>query len=298
MSRDAVTIVFADVSGSTGLFERLGDDAARSAIRRVLSLCGEVVQGHGGRVVKTIGDELMAAFPGVERGVRAALEMQRRLNDETDVPVEQRLGLRIGLHHGPVLLEEGDLFGDAVNTAARIAGLARRDQIVASASSLARLPAELALCSRSLGRVRVAGKQRRIEIVDIVWQEDTSNLTSIQIPEDSSGDSQCRRLTLTFCGRILQLGNGSRVLTLGRDAVADIMVDAEWVSRHHATIEHRRGFFVLTDHSTNGSFVSIDGEALMHLHRAELLLHKRGLISLGQSPDKDADLVLEFHCSQ
>lgn len=297
MSRDAVTIVFADVSGSTGLFERLGDDAARRAIRRLLRLCGEVVQSRGGRVVKTIGDELMAAFPGVEGGVGAAVEMQRRINRETDTSVE-RLGLRIGLHHGQVLLEEGDLFGDAVNTAARIAGLARRDQIVASASCVARLPAELGFRTRSLGRVRVAGKQRLIEIVDIVWQEDTSNLTSIQIPDDSSENSQHTRLTLTFCGRILQLANGSRVLTLGRDADADIVVEAEWVSRHHATIEYRRGFFVLTDRSTNGSFVSIDGEELMHLHRAELLLHKCGIISLGQNPDQDPDLVLEFHCSQ
>jgi class 3 adenylate cyclase len=296
MSRDAVTIVFADVSGSTGLFERLGDTAARRAILQVLNLCADVVQRHGGRVVKTMGDELMATFPDMQRGMDAAVKMQRRISCEADGAPE-RLGLRIGLHHGAVLLEQNDLFGDAVNTAARIAGLARRDQILTSAASLARLSSSAEFCSRSLGRVRVAGKQQLIEIVDVIWQEDTSNITSIQIPDEISENSHHHGLTLKYRGRTLQLSNSSRPLVLGRDAVADIVIDTEWVSRHHATIEYRRGFFVLADSSTNGTFVSIDDEELLHLHRAEILLHKCGIISLGQSPDKDPGLVLDFQCS-
>src|SRR5665213_906796 len=133
--RRALTILFADISGSTRLFETRGDEIARRLIANVLIALAEVAVRHGGRVIKTIGDEIMCTFPGALQGLLAATDMQRRIKNDEELQ-RDNLAIRIGLHHGDALVEDNDVFGDAVNTAARMGdkGLARRDQIVATAS--------------------------------------------------------------------------------------------------------------------------------------------------------------------
>ena len=120
MSREHRTVVFADVSGSTRLFEGLGDELARGIIQHVLYRCASLVVRYQGQVVKTIGDEVMATFPGADVALQAAIEMQRWAQHDRKM-CEQALGLRVGLHHGHVLAEDSDVFGSTVNTAARIA---------------------------------------------------------------------------------------------------------------------------------------------------------------------------------
>src|SRR5690606_6059905 len=119
-----LTILFADVSGSTRLFEQRGDVEARRLIANVLDALTEVASRHGGKVIKTIGDEIMCTFPGAMQGVLAACDMQRRLAHDPEF-VKDNLAIRVGLHHGDALVEDGDVYGDAVNTAARMASLAK-----------------------------------------------------------------------------------------------------------------------------------------------------------------------------
>ena len=121
-------ILFADVSGSTKLFEQRGDVEARRIIAAVLDALTKVCNSHGGKVIKTIGDEIMCTFPGAMNGVIAATDMQKRVAHDM-VFVRDNLGIRIGLHHGDTLVEDNDVYGDAVNTAARMASLAKREQI-------------------------------------------------------------------------------------------------------------------------------------------------------------------------
>ena len=122
------TILFADVSGSTRLFETKGDVEARRLIAAVLEALTQVCRQHGGRVIKTIGDEIMCTFPGALNGILAACDMQRRMGRDINF-VRDSLAVRIGLHHGDALEEDdGDVYGDAVNTAARMASTAKREQ--------------------------------------------------------------------------------------------------------------------------------------------------------------------------
>ena len=132
------TILFADVSGSTRLFETKGDVEARRLIALVLGALTQVCQQHGGRVIKTIGDEIMCTFRSALQGVLAACDMQRKMARDIEF-VRDNLAVRIGLHHGEALLEDNDVFGDAVNVAARMTSLAKREQIVTTASSLREL---------------------------------------------------------------------------------------------------------------------------------------------------------------
>jgi class 3 adenylate cyclase len=291
------TILFADVSGSTKLFELRGDVIARQLISAVLNALGEVAARHGGRVIKTIGDEVMCAFPGAVNGLLASTDMQKRVAHDIAF-AKENLAIRIGLHHGDALHEDGDVFGDAVNTAARMASLAKREQIVTTASTVEGVTAG-AVRSRSLGTARVSGKMLPIEIVDILWQEDMANVTTVQraIRLDSLPNAMAPKLTLKYKGRTFELSPSSPPFTLGREANSSLVIDAEWVSRNHAMIEYKRGYFMLSDRSTNGTWAKLGEDDELRLHRDEIHLRKTGTISLGQAGAVNKEDVLAFTCT-
>jgi adenylate cyclase len=295
--RQPLTILFADVSGSTKLFETLGDEAARRIVSGVLQVLAEITRRHGGKLIKTIGDEVMCTFPGALNGLLAATDMQKRVSTDPAF-IRDNLGIRIGLHHGETLVEETDVYGDAVNTAARMASLAKRDQIVTTASTVTGVTNTGPLRTRSLGTARVSGKLQPIEIVDVMWQDDTSNVTTVQrVVKLVEAQQRKARLLLRYRGQAIELDELAPPYTLGREASNNLMVDAEWVSRTHATIEYKRGYWVLGDRSTNGTWVRLGEAEELRLHRDEIQLRSRnGFISLGQETALNPDYVLQFQC--
>src|SRR5687767_9204380 len=114
MSERQATVLFADVSGSTKLYETAGDATALEAISGCLAAATRATQLAGGRVVKTIGDEIMALLPGPDAAAHAAADMQGKIDALPEV-AGTKLGVRIGFHHGPVLQRDNDVFGDTVN---------------------------------------------------------------------------------------------------------------------------------------------------------------------------------------
>ena len=295
--RRALTILFADVSGSTRLFETYGDEAAVRMVGGVLVALAEVAARHGGRVVKTIGDEIMCTFPGPLHGLLAATDMQRRVRNDAGFQ-RDNLAIRIGLHHGDALVEKDDVFGDAVNTAARMAdkSLARRDQIVATASTVDGVKSTTGLRVRSLGTARVLGKQAPIEIVDVLWQEDLAHVTMVQRVMHATEPAAGARLLVRFKSQVFELDE-SASFSIGRDPASSLVIETEWVSRNHALIEWKRGYFMLADRSTNGSWLKIGDDDELFVHRDETHLRRAGSISLGQAhPLDDAELVY-FQCA-
>ena len=294
--RRALTILFADVSGSTRLFETRGDVEARRLVGAVLLALAEVAARHGGRVVKTIGDEIMCTFPGPLHGLLAATDMQRRIRGDEGF-ARDNLAIRIGLHHGEALVENGDVFGDAVNTAARMAdkNLARRDQIVTTASTVNGVTQTTGLRVRPLGSARVLGKQAPIEIVDVLWQEDLAPVTTVQRAMDV--EPACgSRLVLRYRSQVFELDEGAS-FSIGRDPTSSLIVETEWVSRNHALVEWKRGYFMLADRSTNGTWLRTGNDDELLVHRDETHLRRSGSLSLGQAhpPVDEGDLVW-FQC--
>jgi len=296
--RRALTILFADVSGSTRLFETHGDEVARRLVGCVLIALAEVAARHGGRVVKTIGDEIMCTFPGPVHGLLAATDMQRRIKGDA-VFQQDNLAIRIGLHHGDVLIENDDVFGDAVNTAARMADktLARRDQIVTTASTALGVSNTTGLRTRSLGAVRVLGKQAPIEIVDVLWQEDVAHVTTVQRVMQPVEECARAHLMLRFRSQVFELDEGA-AFSIGRDPASSLVVETEWVSRNHALIEWKRGYFMLADRSTNGTWLKIGGDDELLVHRDESHLRRSGTISLGQAHQGDSVDLVHFQCAE
>lgn len=292
-----LTIVFADVSGSTALFETRGNLEARRLVAGILNALAEVTQRHGGRVIKTIGDEIMCTFPGAMQGLLGAVDMQKRVAQDLDF-ARENLAIRIGLHHGETLQEDGDVYGDAVNTAARMASLAKREQIITTASTVKLLTNAGMLRTRSVGQARVAGKQKPIDIVDVMWQEDTSNVTMVQRAIRIGPEDEPRiGVQLRYRGRAIDLDELAQPFTIGRDATSSLVVDAEWVSRYHALIEYKRGYFVVSDRSTNGTYVQFGEDEEIRVHRDEVRLRRKGIISLGQAILLNPEHLLYFQCS-
>ncbi len=295
---DQLTIVFADVSGSTKLYETRGNLEARRLTAAVLTALADVTKQHGGRVIKTIGDEILCTFPGPMQGMLGAIDMQKRVAQTPEFSREN-LAIRIGLHHGETLIEDNDVYGDAVNTAARMASLAKREQIITTATTVQMLTNVGMLRTRSMGQARVAGKQKPLDIVDVQWLEDTSNVTMVQraITIDAAQEARIR-LHLRYRGQAIDLDELAPPFTLGRDAASSLMIEAEWVSRYHALIEYKRGYFVVSDRSTNGSYVKFGEDEELRLHRDEVRLRRSGIISLGQAVAQNPDHLLYFQCSE
>jgi adenylate cyclase len=271
-------ILFADVSGSTSLYEKVGDQRALAAVELVLSELRKSIAFQRGRVVKTIGDEVMAVFENADAAMQAACDMQNRV--AAIAPIDKiRLAIRAGFHFGPAIEEDGDFFGDAVNTAARMAGLAKGGQVITSGSTADALSPLLQASTRELDAMLVKGKQDEIRIFEVIWR-DSDDLTALAARESRVSTHE-PTLTLTYGEQILKLGTARPSASLGREAANDLAINDKMASRVHCKIEYRRREFFLVDQSTNGTYVKFDGDAEIVLKRERLLLRGRGAICLG-----------------
>ena len=294
--QNQATLLFADICGSTSLFEKYGDLRARQIETQVLDLLAACTVAHQGTVIKTIGDEIMSRFPDAERGVSAACEMQQGIKDDP-VLAELSIAIRIGLHHGPVLVEKNDVFGDAVNVAARMVALAKADQIITTRETVSHLSAESRQTIRGLGRSWVRGKQNEMEIAEVIWYE-SGSLTQM-----SDGETQkilrnqlYARLILDYRDQNIPITPSTQVFTIGRGLKNNLVVERELVSRSHAAIEFRQGKFILKDNSTNGTYLLLENGARFFVRREEFTLHERGVICLGQAAFEQNPDVIRYEC--
>lgn len=290
-------VLFADISGSTRLYEILGDTRALATINGCLDILQRLTKDHRGRVVKTIGDEIMALFPDADTAVQTACEMQLAVTAMP--PVDNiRIAIRIGFHCGPVIEDErdGDVFGDTVNTAARMANIAKGGQIITSGVTVSKLPRVMRASARLLDALTVKGKAEDIEVFEVIWQE-SSEMTMMSGRTQSLHAAQEAGLRLVHRGEEFILDAERPSAMLGRDAQAEVVIQDRMASRAHAKIERRRDKFVFIDQSTNGSYITINGEKEIQLRREELLLRGSGRISFGHSYSKDPSEVVEFFCN-
>lgn len=131
---EKLAVLFADICGSTTLYERLGDETARRLIANCITSMTKEVTDHKGTLIKTIGDEIMCTFPTAEAVVSAACAMQSTVKNGG------RMNIRIGIHYGNVICESGDVYGDTVNIAARVASITRANQIMTTRAVVEPLP--------------------------------------------------------------------------------------------------------------------------------------------------------------
>ncbi len=281
------TVVFADLTGSTRVFEALGNEKATRAITRLTHWIATVCGAHGGRVVKMLGDGVLAVFPEGASAVGAAVELQRvHAARIQHWPAKLRMRLQLGLACGEIIEVDGDCYGDAVNVASRLSDLSGAEQIWATQAVVDQIVMPLAGARvLGLGRIAVRGRSEPCSVFRIEWQEELSSemLTApaalhalAQPAMRSSG------IELHWLDRRQRYDASRLPVRLGRAADAEFVVDDRRVSRWHASISWRNNKFVLSDLSSFGTWVRFAGAPTeLALRREECVLHDGGEIALG-----------------
>jgi adenylate cyclase len=289
-----LSIMFADICGSTKLYDSLGDARAREVVSTTLNLLTEVIHRYKGTVIKTIGDEIMCTFDDAEIATKAACDMQESLDEANDEGVtEVPVAIRIGFHYGPCIMEDGDVHGDAVNVAARMAAQAKARQIITTAESAKLLPSALQENTRFVDFANIKGKGE-IEIVEFIWQEDDVTCMSVDISSVTASPTVQTQLRLEYRDTFVLLNQEREFAVLGRSATCDIPVNESLASRQHIKIELRRDKFFLIDQSTNGTYVQQMDGTQSFVRREEILLHGEGVISLGRAMNDNPQELIRF----
>ncbi len=284
-------VLFADVSGSTKLYETAGDQVAKAAIDQCIRIMCDCTNAAKGLVIKTIGDEIMATFPSADTAADAAIEMQSAISELKPVG-NSKIGIRIGFNWGPIVEADGDIFGDAVNVASRLSHVAVKGQIITARDTVMLMSPMLKSATRKITNIQIKGKAAEVEVYELMWQqsEDATTMTvrTVCKPKKTT-------LRLVLQGQEHLLSDELTAVSMGRDATAELVIKDRMASRSHGKIERRLDKFVLTDHSANGTFVMVDGDKEVVLRREEFTLRGRGWISFGQSKTTATD-ILEYFC--
>lgn len=289
-----LAIMFADISGSTKLYDSLGDDTARALVSHTLDTISEVIVRYNGTVIKTIGDEIMCTFDSAEDAATAACEMHETLDEENNEGNNaEPVAIRIGMHFGPAIMEAGDVFGDAVNIAARMAAQAKARQIMTTKTTMELLPPILQASTRFVDYAPIKGKKDIVEIFEVIWQQEdiTRMATSMLSPDKKMPQVKLR---LRYNNQDTMLDPERSSIILGRSQGCDMPVAEKLASRQHVRIELRREKFFIIDQSTNGTYVRIDDNGDSFLRREEMALSGTGTISLGRAFSEEPIEVVHF----
>jgi adenylate cyclase len=288
-------VLFADVSGSARLFERLGDTEASYAVERCVKRMERSIAGQGGQTVKVSGGELLATFESAEEACHAAVNMQLRVSKLPPVS-GLKLTIRIGLHVAALDADAKSPTEDSIALAKRLAAMARIDQILASSLLIGEFPRHTSILSRpkpELGQVEQG--ETSLDLVEIDWlsHEDNQRKFGVTIdPTPSQFLADVDRLCVRYHGNAFLLDEKSPYLTLGRDPASKLLIVDRKASRAHARIERRNNSYVYIDSSTNGSYVSVGGQNEVMVRRREIELKGSGRICFGGSAsDPKADFA-------
>jgi class 3 adenylate cyclase len=275
-------IAFADLADSTRLFRELGDSAARDLTQTFYGRVAAVLPPYNGRLVKTLGDGVMCAFPDADRAVLAMGALHAQM--ATARTLEQPLQVHSGISHGSVIVEGDDMFGTIVNVAAYLAAIARANQILATQAAVERLSPPIRAAARAAYAARLKGDDRESLVHEIVWQPDRADVTNVNstavgvLPADEGA------LQFLSGAAMHRLNAFNPRLTFGRDSANHVVVADGYASRSHAVVEVDTMRFKLIDHSANGTYVALDGTpGEARVLRGETVLYGSGRLSLGRS---------------
>jgi len=285
------TILFADLRGSTALYETLGNAEATSVVTHTVATLARTVPPCGGQLIKTLGDGLMASFGTPTEGMQSAQQMHEELDRLVSRGRERGasaglrgLKLQVALARGEVVEMGGDCFGDAVNVAARLIDHAGDNEILITAEVLSGLPIDLKRRFRSLDWMHLRGRAEPVQVHVLGGRRGVDHLAATQFgPVPSTLEPEAVRLQWLNLDEVFDGEHMPAVL--GRSPQAHFRVDDTRVSRSHARIDWHAGAFQLTDLSYNGTYVRFGGgDEVVSLRRGSCTLHGSGAIGLGGSP--------------
>ena len=220
-----LAVLYADISGSSRLYEQFGDVTAQRDIVRCLTLLTEVAQAHGGRLERTIGDEVMCSFVLPERAAQAAVAMHEKLREASAAQafVSGTLRVRIGWHYGVAESHDGELGGALPLVAQQVTALARPDEILASDPAVAALSAACAVVDTVwptlLPDADADDNHRRMAPWRARWDElrthneQAARIFNVSVTQDNAGMAQFPAMLLAWIFGFTP----ARVLSIARE---------------------------------------------------------------------------------
>ncbi len=283
------TVLFASIIGGPGLYAKFGDKGGHEAIERCHMRLGKAAESAGARMLQANEARIMvlAATPDAAADAASAMHIAIEKLPRT---AEIKLAAGIGFHFGPVIQKGDELFGDTVNLAARLTELAGAGQIITTEWTGKLLSPLYRAWMRTLDKSQLKGRTEEVGLCELVWRPDDITAVVRNRPE---GEKPAANpvLHLSYRGKTVTRRREKEAVTIGRGEDCGLVVQDEQASRHHCTVERRRDKFVVVDVSTNGTYVTIDGSPEVGLDREELMLSRKGWITLGQPRAKSQEVV-------
>jgi adenylate cyclase len=287
------TVLFAAMIGGADVYAKAGDKAAHEAMEKCQFYLGRAAASCGGRLAKATAQKVMVLSATPDAAADAASAMHIAMEKLPKI-ADVRLSVGIGFHYGPVIQKGDEVFGDTVNLAARLCEHAGSGQIILTEWTAKLLSPLYRVWLRNLDKAQIKGRSDEVGLCELVWRAD-DNATALARVRPAEEKTGLPVLRLKYRGNRVERRREKELLTIGRGEDCGLVVHDEKASRHHCTIERRKDKFVLTDISTNGTYVTVDGEEEVRLEREELTLRKRGWITLGQ-PRVHSKEVVRFFC--
>ena len=283
-----VTIVIADISGSTALLDRVGNDQGYHLIGECLKCLRFVLQTENGIFIRSKGDDVLGAFYDASQALNAASQM-------VAVQTNSMLDIHVGIHYGQIINFQEDVFGDTINLTDRLTKLAKPGEILASIDFTEQLPIDQKQLFNPLESITLKGKSSPTVIFTLVEHQDTARTIMVDplITKQStnSDSSNCAEVCVSCNDKTYRLSEGIS-LNIGRADENDIVIDKPWVSRQHALIIYRQGRIEYKDQSSTGSYVLTQDGYEFFINRDSVLLAGSGLISPAKKhDDSDAQVI-------
>ncbi|HET8871182.1 MAG TPA: adenylate/guanylate cyclase domain-containing protein [Aquabacterium sp.] len=291
-------VLFADLRGSTALYFKLGNSEAATVVTHSLAMLGQIVARNGGRVIKTLGDGLMAVFRDPERAVESAASLQESLEKSAVVPgglpgSETAIKLKTALAWGEIVELDNDCFGDAVNVAARLLDLAGDNETLITGPLHRQLPTDLQSRFRSIDKLHLRGRKEPVAVLRMENRRFGDTVTTMHIELSGADIPDGIRLLAGEADQVFT--TAEMPLEMGRSPQASFCINDSRVSRTHARIESHSGHIYLSDQSYNGTHVQFDhDQQVLTLRRGTCTLHGTGTIFLGTPPNDPNPVSVRF----
>ena len=285
-------ILMADISGSSALYDEIGDAEALRLVGICLDNLVAIVEQEGGSFIRSKGDDVLAIFTDASAALEASRAM---LAQKMSGP---SLAIHVGATFGHVIRARDDIFGDSVNTAARLSSLAKPGELLVSDSFFERLPQAERRRLHPLDTITFKGKDASTRIY-MLLEEGTLMRTVVSKnhrPADTRNEkcaASAMTVTLRYADKTFACPE-KMTLSIGRSADNDVVIEQPWISREHAKLQVRRGKVQLTDQSSSGSFISLQSGYEFLLKRETVLLAGSGTISPGLPPSAPEAEVIHF----